>query len=131
MHTQLNTEFQKRARRDKKAFLNEEFKEIEENSRIGKTRGLFKKIRDTKGNFHAKMSTVKDRNCMNLIEAEDTKERWQENTEELQLCATPWTVAYQGPLSMGFSRQVYWSGLPFPSPGDLPNPGIEPGSATL
>ena len=98
---------------------------------MGKTRDFFKKIRDTKGNFHAKMSTVKDRNCMNLIEAEDIKERWQENTEELQLCATPWTVAYQGPLSMGFSRQVYWSGLPFPSPGDLPNPGIEPGSATL
>ena len=98
---------------------------------MGKTRDFFKKIRDTKGNFHAKMSTVKDRNCMNLIEAEDIKERWHENTEELQLCATPWTVAYQGPLSRGFSRQVYWSGLPFPSPGDLPNPGIEPGSPTL
>ena len=80
---------------------------------MGKTRDLFKKIRDTKGTFHAKMGTIKDRNCMDLTEAEDIKKRWQEYTEELRLFATPWTVAYQVPPSMGFSRQVYWSGLPF------------------
>ena len=74
----MNAEFKRIARRDKKAFL----KEIEENSRKGKTRDLFKKIRDTKGTFHAKMGTVKDRNGMDLIEAEDIKKRWQEYTEE-------------------------------------------------
>ena len=78
----LNAEFQRIARRDKKAFLSEQCKQIEENNRMGKTRDLFKKIRDTKGTFHAKMHTIKDRNSMNLIEAEDTK-RWQEYTKEL------------------------------------------------
>ena len=79
----LNVEFQKIARRDKKAFFNDQCKEIEENNRMGKTRDLFKKIRDTKGSFHAKMGSVKDRNGMDLTEAEDIKKRWQEYTEEL------------------------------------------------
>ena len=81
--THLNAEFQTIARRDKKAFLYEHCKEIEENNRMGKTRDLFNIIRDTKGTFHAKMGIIKDRNCMNLTEAEDTKKRWQEYTEEL------------------------------------------------
>ena len=79
----MNAEFQRIARRDKKAFLSDEFKEIEKNKRIGKTRDLFKKIRDTKGTFHAKMGSIKDRNGMDLTEAEDIKKRWQEYTEEL------------------------------------------------
>ena len=74
----LNAEFQRIARSDKKAFLSDQCKEIEENSRMGKTRDLFKKIRDTKGTFHAKLSTVKNRNGMDLTEAEDVKKRWQE-----------------------------------------------------
>ena len=82
-YTHLNAEFQRIARRDKKAFLSEQCKEIEENNRMGKTRDLFKKIRDTKGTFHAKMSTIKDRNGMDLTEGEDIKKRWQEYTEEL------------------------------------------------
>ena len=79
-YTHLNAEFQRLARRDKKAFLSDQCKEIEENNRMGKTRDLFKKIRDTKGTFHAKMSTIKDRNGMDLTEAEDIKKRWQEYT---------------------------------------------------
>ena len=79
----LNAEFQRIARRDKKAFLSDQCKEIEENNRMGKTRDLFKKIRDTKGIFHAKLSTIKDRNGMDLTEAEYIKKRWQEYTEEL------------------------------------------------
>ena len=79
----MNAEFQKIARRDKKAFLRDQCKEIEENNRMGKTRDLFKKIRDTKGTFHAKMDSIKDRNGMDLREAEDIKNRWQEYTEEL------------------------------------------------
>ena len=79
----LNAEFQRIARRGKKAFLSDQCKEIEENNRRGKTRDLFKKIRDTKGTFHAKMGTIKDRNSMELTEAEDIKKRWQEYTEEL------------------------------------------------
>ena len=78
----MNAEFQRIARRDKKAFVSDQCKEIEENNRMGKTRDLFKKIRDTKGTFHAKMGTIEDRNCMDLTEAEDFK-RWQEYTEEL------------------------------------------------
>ena len=78
----LNAEFQRIARRDKKAFLSDQCKEIEENKRMGKTRDLFKKIRDTKGTFHAKVGFIKDRNGMDLTEAEDIK-RWQEYTEEL------------------------------------------------
>ena len=81
-YTHLNAEFQI-ARRDKKAFLSDQCKEIEENNRMGKTIDLFKKIRDTKGIFHAKMGTIKDRNGMDLIEAEDIKKSWQEYTEEL------------------------------------------------
>ena len=79
----LNAEFQRMARRDKKAFLSDQCKEIEENNRMGKNRDLFKKIRDTKGTFHAKMGTIKDRNGMDLTEAEDTKKRWQDYIEEL------------------------------------------------
>ena len=79
----LNIEFQRIARRDKKAFLSDQCKEIEENSRMGEIRNLFKKTRDTQGIFHAKMGTMKDRNGMDLIEAEDIKMRWQEYTEEL------------------------------------------------
>ena len=82
-YSHLNAEFQKIARRDKKAFLRDQCKEIEENNRMGKTRDLFKKIRDTKGTFHAKMDSIKDRNGMDLREAEDIKNRWQEYTEEL------------------------------------------------
>ena len=78
---QLNAEFQRRTRRDKKAFLNEQYKEIEENNRMGKTRDPFKKIRDTKGTFHAKMGSIKDRNIKDLTEAEEIKKRWQEYTE--------------------------------------------------
>ena len=78
----LNAEFQRKARRDKKAFLSDQCKEIEENNRMGKTRDLFKKIRDTTGKFHAKMGLIKDRNCMDLTDAED-KKRWQEYTEKL------------------------------------------------
>ena len=79
----LNAEFQRIARRDKKAFLNDQCKEIEEKNRMGKTRDLFKKIRDTKGTFHAKMGSIKDRNGMDLAEAEYIKKRWQEYMEEL------------------------------------------------
>jgi len=79
----LNAEFQGRARTDKKAFLSGQCKEIEENNRMGQTRELFKKIRDTKGNFHAKMGSIKDRNGIDLTQSEDIKKRWQEYTEEL------------------------------------------------
>ena len=82
-YTHLNAVFQRIARRDKKAFLSDQCKVIEENNRMGKTRDLFKKIRDTKGTFHAKMSSIKDKNGMDLTEAEDIKKRWQEYTEEL------------------------------------------------
>ena len=82
-YTQLNAEFQIMARRDKKAFLSDQCKEIEEKNRIKKTRDLFKKIRDTKGTFHAKRGTIKNRNGMDITEAGDTKKRWQEYTEEL------------------------------------------------
>ena len=79
----LNAEFPRIARRDEKAFLSDQCKEIKENSRMGKTRDLFKKIRDTKGTFHAKMGSIKDRNGMDITEADDIKKRWQEYTEEL------------------------------------------------
>ena len=82
-YTHLNAEFQRIARRDKKAFFSDQCKEIEENNRMGKTRDLFKKIRDTKGTYHSKMGTIKDRNSRNLTEAEDIKKRQQEYTEEL------------------------------------------------
>jgi len=83
IYKHLNAEFQRIARRDKKAFFSNQCKEIEENNRVGKTRDLFKKIRDTKGIFHAKMGSIKDRNGMDLTEAEDIKKGWQEYTEEL------------------------------------------------
>ena len=82
-YSHLNAEFQRIARRDKKAFLSDQCKKIEENNRTGKTRDLFKKIRATKGTFHAKMGSIKDRNGMDLTEADDIKKRWQEYTEEL------------------------------------------------
>ena len=82
-YTHLNLEFQRIARRDKNGFLSNQCKDIEESNRMGKTRYLFKKIRDIKGKFHTKMGTVKDRNCMDLTEAEDIQKRWQEYTEEL------------------------------------------------
>ena len=82
-YSHLNAEFQRTARRDKKAFLSDQCKEIEENNRMGKTRDLFKKIRYTNGIFHANMGTIKDRNGMDLTEAEDIKKRWQNYTEEL------------------------------------------------
>ena len=81
----MNAEFQRIARRDKKAFISDQCKEIEKNNRMGKTRDLFKKIKAIKGTFHAKMSPIKDRNSMNLTEAEDIKKRWQEYTEELYI----------------------------------------------
>ena len=109
----MNAEFQRIARRDKKAFLSDQCKETEENNRMGKTRDLFKKIRDTKGIFHAKMGSIKDRNDMDLTEAEDIKKRWQEYTEELykkdlhypdnhdcvitHLSQTSWNVKSSGP----------------------------------
>ena len=80
----MKAEFQRIARRNKKAILSDQCKEIEENNRVGKTRGFFKKIRDTKGTFHAKIGTIKGRNCMDLTEAEDIKKRWHEYTEEVQ-----------------------------------------------
>ena len=82
-YTHLNAEFQRKGRRDKKAFLSDQCKEIEENNRMGKSRDLFKKIRVTKGTVHAKMDSIKDRNGMDLTEAEDIKKSWQEYTEEL------------------------------------------------
>ena len=82
-YTHLNAELRRIARRDKNAFPSDQCKEIEENNRMQKTRDLFKKIRDTKGTFHAKMGSIKDRNSMDLTEAEDIKKRWQEYTEEL------------------------------------------------
>ena len=80
-YTHLNSEFQRITRRNKKAFLSNQYKDIEENNRMGKTRDLFKKIRDTKGTFHAKMGSLKDRNGRDLTETEDIKKRWQEYTE--------------------------------------------------
>ena len=77
----MNADFQRIARRDKKAFISDQCKEIKENNRMGKTREIFKKIRDTRGTFHAEMGTIKDRNGMDLTEAEDIKNRWQEYTE--------------------------------------------------
>ena len=82
-YSHLNVDIQKTGRREKKAFLGDQCKEIEENNRIGKTRDLFKKIRDTKRTFHAKMGTIKDRNCMDLTEEEDIKKRWHKYMEEL------------------------------------------------
>ena len=82
-YTHVSAVFQRTARRDKKAFLNDQCKKIEENNRMGKTRDFFKKMKDTKGTFHTKMGTIKDRSGTDLTEAEDVKKRWQEDTEEL------------------------------------------------
>ena len=82
-YNHLNAEFQRRAKRDKKAFFSDQYKEIEENNRMGKIRDFFKKIRDTKGTFHAKMGSIRDRTGMDLTKVEDIKKRWQECTEEL------------------------------------------------
>ena len=128
-YTHLNSEFQIIARRDKKAFFSDQCKEIEENNRIGRTRDIFKKIRYTKGTFHAKMGSIKDRIGMGLTEAEDIIHRDLIGGLVTKSCpplATLWTVACRVPLSMEFSRQEYCSGFPFPSPRDLPDPGIEP-----
>ena len=112
-YTHLNAEFQRIARRDKKPFLSDQCKEIEENNIMGKTRDLFMKIRDTRGTFHASsVQSVQSLSCVRLF-------------------TTPWTVAFQAPMSMGFSRQEHWSGLPCLPPGHLPNPGIEPRSPAL
>ena len=89
-YSHLNAEFQRIARKDKKAFLSNQCKEIEENNRMGKTRDLFEKTRDTKGTFHTKMGLIKDRNGMDLTEAEDIKKRWQEYTEELYKKRSQW-----------------------------------------
>ena len=97
-YTHLNAEFQRTARRDQKAFLSDQCKEMEENNRLGKTRDFFKKIRDTKGTFHGKMGTIKDRNSMDLTEAEDIKKRWQEYRElykmifMTQITMTVWSL---------------------------------------
>ena len=85
----LNAEFQRIARRDKKAFFSDQWKEIEENNRMGKTRDLFKKLRDTKGTFHAKMGSIKDRNGLDLMEAEDIKKRWQQYKRRLYTWTSP------------------------------------------
>ena len=95
----LNAEFQRRAKRDKKAFLSDQCKEIEGNNRMGKTRDPFKKIRDTKGIFHAKMGSIKNRNGMDIMEAEDTKKRWQEYTEELCKKALQYPDNYDGMIT--------------------------------
>jgi len=92
IHTHSNEEFQRIARRDKEAFLSDHYKEIEENNRMGKTRDLFKKIRDTKGTFHAQVVTVKDRNSMDLTETDDIKKRWQEHTVELNKTMMVWSL---------------------------------------
>ena len=93
-YTYLNAEFQRIAKRDKKAFLNDQCKEIEENNRMGKIRDLFKKIRDSKGTFHAKIGSIKDRNGMDLTEAKYIKKRWQEYTEDYakKICSGCWVV---------------------------------------
>ena len=88
-YTHLNAQFQRIARRDKKAFLSDQCKEIEENVRMGKARDLFKKIRDTKGTFHANMGTIKDRNSMDLTEAEDIKKRWQDHLPDTRHRSDP------------------------------------------
>ena len=106
-YTYLNEEFQRTARRDKKTFFSNQCKEIEENDRMGKTRDLFKKIRDTKGTFHAKMGSIKGKNGMDLRKAEDIMKRWQEYTEELykkifmtQIIMMVWSLTYS---------QIFWS----------------------
>ena len=98
-YTHLNAEFQRTARRDEKVFLSEQHKEIEENSRMGKTRDLFKKIKDTKGTFHAKMGKIKDRNVKGLKETEEFKKRWQEYTELYKMVSVTWISMMMRPLT--------------------------------
>ena len=109
----MNAEFQRIARRDEKAFLSDQCKEIEESNRMRKTRDLVKKIRHTDTNNIALGISITI--CARMLSC----------YSRVRLFATPWTVACQDPLSIGFSRQEYWSGLPFPPPQDLPNPRIE------
>ena len=106
----LNAEFQRIARRDKKAFFSDQCKEIEENNRMGKTRNLFKKIRDTKGTFHAKMGSIKDRNGLDLTEAEDIKKRWQEPSGEPGVSGDFWgsQEGCQGPSRPSGRRALGW-----------------------
>ena len=110
-YTQLNAQFQRIPRRDKKASLKEQCKEIEEKNRIGKTRDLFKKIRDTKGKFHAKMGTIKDRNGMDLTEAEEIKKRWQEYTEELYKKCLNDSDNHDGVVNLSHSPRARHPGL--------------------
>ena len=136
-YSPLNAEFQRIEGEIKKAFLSDQCKEIEENNRMGKTTDLFKKIRDIKGTFHAKMGSIKDRNGMDLTEAEDIKKRWQEYTEELYKkdlhdpdnhdgviihleldileCEVKWALE-SITTNKASGGDEYWSGLPFPSP---------------
>ena len=131
----LNAEFRRIARRDKKAFLSDRCKEIEENHRMGKTRHLFQKIRDTQGTFHAKMGTIKDRNGMDLTEAEDIKKRWQEYTESenkvAQSCPTlcnPVDCSLPGSLAHGiFPGKSTGVGCHFLLQGIFPTQGSNPG----
>ena len=109
----MNAEFQRIARREKKAFLRDQCKEIEENNRMGKTRDFFKKIRDTKGRFHAKMGTIKDRNGMDLTEAEDIKKRWQECTESEQSESCSVVSDSLRPHGLLQARIVEWVAFPF------------------
>ena len=105
----MNAEFQRRAWRDKKAFLSAQCKEIEENNRMGKTRGLFKKIRDTKGEFHARMGTVKDRNGTDLTEAEDIEKRWQGYTEKLYKKSLHNQYNHSGVVTDVLEHEVKWA----------------------
>ena len=109
----MNAEFQRIVNRDKKAILSDQCKEIEKNNRMGKTRDLFKKIRDTKGTFHGKMGSIKDRNGMDLTEAEDIKKRWQEYTEELykRILMTQITTMVQSLAYSQTSQSAKASGL--------------------
>ena len=108
-YTHLNAEFQRRTRRDKKAFLSDQCKDIEENNRMGKSSDLFQKIRDTKGTFHPKMGTIKDRNGMNITEEEDIKKRWQEYTEELYKKDLDDPNNHNGAVSVHSQSQTFWS----------------------
>ena len=130
----LNVEFRRIARKYKKAFLSDQCIEIEENNRMEKTGDLFKKIRNIKGTFHAKMDTIKDRNGMELTEAEDIKKRWQEYTENVK--SESHSVMFYSLQPMhctihGILQARILELEPFPSPGDLPKLGIEPRSPTL
>ena len=108
-YTHLNAEFQRIPRRDKKAFLSDQCKEIEENNRMGKSRDLFKKVRDTKGTVHAKMGSTKDRNVMDLTEAEDVKKWWQEYTEDLYKKDLHDPDNHDGVITHTHLEQTFWN----------------------